>query len=183
MSRGRINSTTTIRWTPGGNEWPADDDRAVGIGPLADDENPFGPSGPPDDVRLMPFDEAVILAAQIKRRVAADAAARGHAMVRRAPIFALGMEKQFPEDAVRIIDMPKGTPLTAEAYDEFENALRVIRETRAFGDAIGAELSASEKPTVWFEGELDERYFRTAAQLQGYDDLVDQFHWIGVSGT
>jgi hypothetical protein len=99
-----------------------------------------------------------------------------------SPIFALGMEKQFPENGVAIINMPRGLPLAAEAYEEFENALRVFRETRAFQDAIGAELLASETPTVWVSGPTDERYFKTAAQLLGYEDLVDKFQWVGAQG-
>ena len=48
---------------------------------------------------------------------------------------------------------------------------------------MSAELAASEKPIVWFEGELDERYFKCAAQLLGFNDLIDSFHWIGALET
>jgi hypothetical protein len=96
-----------------------------------------------------------------------------------SPIFLLGMERQFPDGGIKILEMPRGNPLTAEAYDEFAQAFKVLQDTQAFESTIMAELSASEKPIVWLEGELDERYFKRAAQLLGYDELVDTFHWIG----
>jgi hypothetical protein len=100
-----------------------------------------------------------------------------------SPIFLLGMEKQFPDGGIKILEMPRGNPLTAEAYDEFTKAWEVLQDTEAFESTISGVLSASEKPIVWFEGELDECYFKRAARLLGYDDLVDTFHWIGALGN
>lgn len=96
-----------------------------------------------------------------------------------SPIFLLGMEKNFPDGDVKIVEMPHGNPLTAEAYDEFAQAFAVLQDTEAFEDKVSAELSASEQPIVWFEGALDERYFKCAAQLLGFDDIIDSFNWIG----
>lgn len=96
-----------------------------------------------------------------------------------SPIFLLGMEKNFPDGGVKIVEMPRGNPLTAEAYDEFAQAFTVLQDTEAFEDKVSAELSASEKPIVWFEGPLDERYFKCAAQLLGFEDIADSFNWIG----
>lgn len=96
-----------------------------------------------------------------------------------SPIFLLGMEKKFPDGGVKIIEMPRGNPLTAEAYDEFAQAFEVLQDTEAFEDKMSAQLTANEKPIVWFEGALDERYFKRAAQLLGFEDLVESFHWIG----
>lgn len=96
-----------------------------------------------------------------------------------SPIFLLGMEKNFPNGGVKIVEMPRGNPLTAEAYDEFAQAFAVLQDTEAFEDKVSAELTASEQPIVWFEGELDDRYFKCAAKLLGFDDIVDSFNWIG----
>lgn len=96
-----------------------------------------------------------------------------------SPIFVLAMEKQFSEDGIKIVEMPQGNTLTAEAFDEFSQAFEFLQDTKMFEATVAARLSASEQPTVWFEGEFDERYFKTAARLLGYDELVDLFSWIG----
>jgi energy-coupling factor transporter ATP-binding protein EcfA2 len=100
-----------------------------------------------------------------------------------SPFFALGMEKRFPDGGVRIIDMPEGLPKTAEAYDEFESAIIALRQTQAFETEITKELSASEATIIWVSGPTDERYFKTAARLLGYDELVDCFRWIGAPSS
>ena len=96
-----------------------------------------------------------------------------------SPILLLGMEKNFGSNSIKILEMPRGNPLTAEAYDEFAQAFEVLQDTEAFEEKVSAELTASEKPIVWFEGELDERYFKCAAELLGFSDLLETFNWIG----
>lgn len=49
-----------------------------------------------------------------------------------SPFFAFGMEKKFPDNGVRIIDLPTGLALSAETYSEFDSALGVLMETQAF---------------------------------------------------
>ena len=100
-----------------------------------------------------------------------------------SPIFLLGMEKQFPKDDLKILEMPRGKPLTAEAYEEFAQAFEVLQDTEAFENKLESELAATQTPVVWFEGELDERYFKCAAKLWGYKDLIDSFNWIGALGN
>jgi hypothetical protein len=100
-----------------------------------------------------------------------------------SPFFALGMEKNFPNNGVRIIDLPTGLAVGAETYDEFGSALDVLMETHAFEQKIGEFLAAAEDPVVWLAGETDVPYFQTAAKLLGYPQLVNYFRCIGVAGT
>lgn len=99
-----------------------------------------------------------------------------------SPFLALGMEKQFPGDKLRIVDIPTGLTLGAEAYAEFDSAMAALMETRAFEAEIGRSLAASAEPVVWVAGETDVPYFKTAAKLLGYSQLIDVFEWIGVPG-
>jgi hypothetical protein len=99
-----------------------------------------------------------------------------------SPFFALGMEKRFPDNGVRIIDLPTGLTLSAETYSEFDNALGALMETRAFEKEIGRFLAATEQPVVWVAGETDVPYFPTAAKLLGYPQLAGHFQWIGTPG-
>lgn len=100
-----------------------------------------------------------------------------------SPIFLLGMEKQFPKDDLKILEMPHGKPLTAEAYDEFAQAFDVLQDTEAFEVKLKNKLAATQTPVVWFEGALDELYFKCAAKLLGYEELIDSFNWIGALGN
>jgi hypothetical protein len=45
-----------------------------------------------------------------------------------SPFFALGMERQFPGDELRIIDLPTGLTLSAESYTEFDSAMTALME-------------------------------------------------------
>jgi hypothetical protein len=99
-----------------------------------------------------------------------------------SPFFALGMEKNFPNDAVRIIDLPTGLAVNAEAYDEFGHALGALMETQAFEKKIGEFLAAAEQPVVFVAGETDVPYFKTGAKLLGYPHLEPYFQWIGTPG-
>jgi hypothetical protein len=99
-----------------------------------------------------------------------------------SPFFALGMEKRFPESGVRIVDLPTGLSLSAETYEEFGSALSVLMETHVFEAKIGQFLAAAEDPVVWVAGETDVPYFKTAARLLGYPQLVPYFQWIGEPG-
>lgn len=98
-----------------------------------------------------------------------------------SPLFVLGMEKVFGADGILVIDMPSGTPVQAEAYTEFERALQVMQETKAFGKAIAETASIPGKFLVLLEGETDPEYLNTAAELLGRGDLLNmvEFAWVG----
>lgn len=96
-----------------------------------------------------------------------------------SPFFALGMEKKFPDNGVRILDLPTGLTLSAETYSEFDSALGVLMDTKAFEMKLGEFLAASEQPVIWVSGPTDLIYFQTAAKLLGYSQLVGLFDWVG----
>ena len=98
-----------------------------------------------------------------------------------SPLFVLGMEKAFGADGLAIINMPSGSTIRAEAYAEFEHALKVLQATKSFSAAIESAASAPGKALIFLEGETDPLYFRTAAQLLGRHALLEmaEFEWIG----
>ena len=99
-----------------------------------------------------------------------------------SPFFALGMEKVFGAENVRLVELPSGLSLSAEAYSEFDNALNALRETRTFEKEISDRVQAGDAPIILVGGETDLPYFRTAAELLGYPNLVSLFEWIGMQG-
>lgn len=99
-----------------------------------------------------------------------------------SPIFVLGMEKTLGVDGVAVLEMPSGAPIHAETYAEFEQALEVFRETRAFRDEIAKGAGQPGKLLVLLEGETDPEYLRTAAELLNREELLEKvdFQWVGV---
>jgi AAA domain, putative AbiEii toxin, Type IV TA system len=98
-----------------------------------------------------------------------------------SPLFVLGMEKAFSTDGTTILDMPSGAAVNAEAYAEFGRALDVLRDTRAFSEAIRDLTSKSGKLLVLLEGETDPMYLDAATALLDRKALKDHvdFAWIG----
>lgn len=96
-----------------------------------------------------------------------------------SPFFTLGMERTFSPDGVRVLELPSGMPVIAEAYGEFQKALNTLKDTKSFTRIIQNELKSSEAPIIFIAGETDIKYFRTAARVLGYPHLEEMFHWIG----
>lgn len=98
-----------------------------------------------------------------------------------SPFFVLGMEKVFGPEGLSIIDMPSGTPIQAETYEEFGRALDALQNTRAFNAAITEAAGVPGKLLVLLEGETDPKYMSTAAELLGRTGIQEkvEFQWIG----
>lgn len=100
-----------------------------------------------------------------------------------SPLLVLGMEREFAPAGVSFFDLPSGDPVQAEAYVEFERALAVLRDTKAFSrhllDVVGDSTGA--KPLVLVEGETDPVYLTAAAELLGRVEVLDgvDVEWIG----
>ncbi|SEH31544.1 AAA domain-containing protein, putative AbiEii toxin, Type IV TA system [Methylobacterium sp. 275MFSha3.1] len=103
-------------------------------------------------------------------------------MTSHAPLFPLGMERQFGKDGFQLIEMPTGVTIEAERFREFEDSYNYFAQTKSFEADIRSKLSAAARPIVLCEGETDPLYIRTAAELLGYTDLVTNvdFEYIGV---
>ena len=96
-----------------------------------------------------------------------------------SPFFALGMEKQFTPTGVRVLELPNGTPVNAEAYEEFQRALDAFRDTKQFARELENAMTSGDSPIVFVGGETDLKYYQTAARVLGYSDLIAMFEWIG----
>ncbi|WP_082501927.1 AAA family ATPase [Williamsia sp. Leaf354] len=96
-----------------------------------------------------------------------------------SPFFALGMERQFSASGVRVFELSSRMPVSAEAYQEFQNALNAFRETERFGEVVQQAVQSGNRPVVFVAGQTDLRYFQTASNLLGYPDLSIMFDWIG----
>lgn len=102
-----------------------------------------------------------------------------------APLFVLGMEREFGPDGYLLLDMPNGNAISAERFSEFQRSFDYYQQTKAFEDEqrehLRVALEEYTKPLVLTEGDTDPNYLRTALELQGRTDLLSiiDIEWIG----
>jgi hypothetical protein len=99
-----------------------------------------------------------------------------------APLFPLGMEQQFGENGFSLLEMPNAIQINAERFSEFRTSFDYLKATRSFDETVLERASELQRPQIYCEGQTDPKFFRTAADLLGFDQLRDDadFDWIGV---
>lgn len=99
-----------------------------------------------------------------------------------SPLFTMGMEKHFGSDHFILLDLPTGTRITAERFSEFISSFEYLKKTKSFDEMVTAHASQLQQALVLCEGQTDPKYLKTAAELLGFNDLVEDvdFDWIGV---
>jgi hypothetical protein len=102
-----------------------------------------------------------------------------------APLFLLGMEREFGTDGVQILEMPTGQPMGTERFEEFRRSFEYYRKTKAFEVEIETQIRAGSRPLVLTEGQTDVEYIRTALEVLGHGDLLAQLEIdeVGKSGS
>lgn len=98
-----------------------------------------------------------------------------------SPLFPLGMQKTFTEDAMTLLEMPSGITVDAERFSEFKSSFDYFKATQSFDNDVRSKIQIGSKPIIISEGETDPLYLKTAAKLLGLQKLSDEveFDWIG----
>lgn len=91
-----------------------------------------------------------------------------------APLFMLGMEREFGADGIQILEMPTGKQISTERFEEFLKSFEFYRQTQIFENAVEEQVLARSKPLVLTEGQTDVDYIKTALELLGYTDILEQ---------
>jgi hypothetical protein len=89
-----------------------------------------------------------------------------------APLFLLGMEREFGLDGVQIVEMPTGRRIGTERFAEFRRSFEFYRQTKSFEDEVGNRILQATKPLVLTEGQTDPVFIKTALELVGHSDLL-----------
>ena len=96
-------------------------------------------------------------------------------MTTHSPLFVLGMAKVFGESGFVVYDLPTGTRVGPEEFDEFGVAFRAFKATREFSDEVQARVRQARQPLLYVEGTTDCDYLRRAADLLGKTDLLSGY--------
>lgn len=91
-----------------------------------------------------------------------------------APLFLLGMEDEFGTDGIQILEMPTGKQISTERFEEFRKSFELYRKQKIFQDAVEEQVLATSKPLVLTEGQTDVAYIKTALELLGHTDILEQ---------
>lgn len=101
-----------------------------------------------------------------------------------APLFLLGMEREFGADGIQILEMPTGKQISTERFEEFLKSFEFYRQTQSFENAVEEQVLATSKPLVLTEGQTDVTYIKTSLELLGHTDILEQLEIdeVGKSG-
>lgn len=101
-----------------------------------------------------------------------------------APLFLLGMEREFGADGIQILEMPTGKQISTERFEEFLKSFEFYRQTQIFENAVEEQVLEKSKPLVLTEGQTDVVYIKTALELLGHTELLEQLEIdeVGKSG-
>lgn len=91
-----------------------------------------------------------------------------------SPLFVLGMQRKFGDKGFDLIEMPTGKKITAERFREFDEAYRVVSETKKFEDDLRRRIESSRKPLVFVEGIYDIRYINKICNLFNRKDILER---------
>jgi AAA domain, putative AbiEii toxin, Type IV TA system len=91
-----------------------------------------------------------------------------------APLFLLGMEREFGSDGIQILEMPTGKQISTERFEGFLKSFQYYRQTQSFENAVEEQVLGESKPLVLTEGQTDVAYIKAALELLGHRDLLEQ---------
>lgn len=82
-----------------------------------------------------------------------------------SPLFLLGMRKTFGEEGFAIYELPHGQQISPEEFSEFGSAYQSFSTSRKFRDDLQGAIKEAQKPIVFVEGDIDNKYIQRAAEL------------------
>jgi hypothetical protein len=98
-----------------------------------------------------------------------------------APLFAIGMDREFGSQGFSLIDLPSGLTISCERFSEFQKSFEYFAETKAFETQMQEAVGADKQSTIICEGETDPLYLKRAAEILGFSEFAENvvFDWIG----
>jgi len=99
-----------------------------------------------------------------------------------SPLFLLGLHKELGEQNFEIMSLPDGNEIDVESFSEFEKAYEYFKDSVKFQNDVKEEISKSNKPLLFVEGDYDIKYLKRAAELFNRDNLLNEFKVVDSEG-
>ncbi len=103
-------------------------------------------------------------------------------MTSHSPLFVLGMAKMLGEDGFHVYDLPTGSRVAPEDFDEFGRAFLAFKSTSKFSVEVRAQIQEAQRPILFVEGSTDKDYLLRAAHLLEKTHILDRFDVQDVGG-
>lgn len=100
-----------------------------------------------------------------------------------SPLFVLGMQREFGEEGFALYRLPEGQRISPEEFSEFGDAYQAFTATVRFSNDMRAAIVEAQKPIVFVEGSIDQRYIHRAAQLLGKEAILQRVEIRDGGGT
>ncbi|MEH2120503.1 AAA family ATPase [Nostoc sp.] len=79
-----------------------------------------------------------------------------------SPLFLLGMEEEYGEQGLKILEMPKGDFISTERFSEFKHSFTYYKQTKAYEDELIKTIKPYTRPILITEGKTDAQIIRVA---------------------
>ena len=103
-------------------------------------------------------------------------------MTTHSPLFVLGMARVFGEDGFVVYDLPTGSRIAPEEFDEFGEAFCAWKATKEFSDEVRAQAEQSQQPLLYVEGSTDRDYLCRAADLLDKTNILAGYNMYAAGG-
>lgn len=91
-----------------------------------------------------------------------------------SPLFILGLQEELGNDGFQLYRLPGGREIGPEEFEEFGDAYRAFRQTMTFAGDMKSAIEESQGPIVFVDGETDVLYLRRAAELLGFEEILER---------
>ena len=88
-------------------------------------------------------------------------------------LFVLGLKQVLGEQGFGLYELPSGTPISAEDFEEFGKVYRAFSKTRQHYKQIQSAIKKAQKSLIFVEGIIDVKYLQKAAMKLGFQDLME----------
>ena len=104
-------------------------------------------------------------------------------MTTHSPLFVLGMAKVLGVDGFEIYDLPNGSRIAPEDFDEFGRAFLAFKSTTEFSNEVRSQVTQTHRPILFVEGSTDQDYLSRAGTLLGMKQVLDKFDIQSAGGS
>lgn len=92
-----------------------------------------------------------------------------------SPFFLTGMKNSFPENKMKLLELPTCSEISLEDFSEFESAYQCLKESNLFQSKLQEAIRSNNKSTILLEGTIDIDYLKKAAILLNREDFIEKF--------